>query len=154
MEDVKYTYALTGGIIEIFVPASNGFCSTARDKKTTTHGTDKRRLGFAVKNFIRWFLPDKQMKPDAKTTLVFGSIQAVTACFAGFAHGANDVANAIAPLAALLSIYTEMDVQQEGETPIYVLLYGVLAICVGLVTLGHKVIRTVGTKMSEINPAR
>ncbi|EJW69939.1 hypothetical protein WUBG_19156, partial [Wuchereria bancrofti] len=61
--------------------------------------------------------------------------------------------NAIAPLAALLSIYSEMDVQQNDETPIWVLAYGVLAICVGLVLLGHKVIRTVGSEMSNINPA-
>lgn len=47
-----------------------------------------------------------------------------------------------------------MDVNQRGETPIYVILYGVLAVCFGLVVLGHKVIRTVGTNMSEINPAR
>lgn len=47
-----------------------------------------------------------------------------------------------------------MDVQQKGETSLYILMYGVLAICVGLVVLGHKVIRTVGSKMSDINPAR
>lgn len=47
-----------------------------------------------------------------------------------------------------------MDVEQKGETPIYVLLFGVFAICVGLVCLGKKVIRTIGTNMSEINPAR
>ncbi|EJD75165.1 phosphate transporter [Loa loa] len=106
-----------------------------------------------LKHFVRCFLPDKKHQPDSKTTLIFGSIQAFTACFEGFAHGANDVANAIAPLAALLSIYTQMDVQQKGETPIYVLVFGVFAICIGLVVLGHKVIRTVGSEMSNINPA-
>lgn len=66
----------------------------------------------------------------------------------------NIYSNAIAPLAALLSIYTALDIQQSDETPIYVLLYGVFAICVGLVVLGHRVIRTVGTDMSTINAAR
>lgn len=47
-----------------------------------------------------------------------------------------------------------MDVRQEEETPVYVLMFGVFAICVGLIVLGHKVIRTVGTEMSHINPAR
>lgn len=47
-----------------------------------------------------------------------------------------------------------MDVKQEGETPIYVLIFGVAAICIGLLVLGHKVIRTVGSEMSHINPAR
>ncbi|VDM74122.1 unnamed protein product [Strongylus vulgaris] len=86
--------------------------------------------------------------------LVIGrKLQVFTACFAGFAHGANDVGNAIAPLTALVAIYRDKNARQEGEVPIYILLYGVLAICVGLWTLGHRVIRTVGTNMSEINPA-
>uniref|UniRef100_A0A915C5X8 Phosphate transporter n=1 Tax=Parascaris univalens TaxID=6257 RepID=A0A915C5X8_PARUN len=107
----------------------------------------------ALKRFTRWFLPARNRTPDDKTLKVFSSIQVFTACFAGFAHGANDVSNAIAPLTALLAIYMHMDVEQKGETPIYVLLYGVFAICVGLIVLGKKVILTVGTKMSKINAA-
>uniref|UniRef100_A0A0R3RYY9 Phosphate transporter n=1 Tax=Elaeophora elaphi TaxID=1147741 RepID=A0A0R3RYY9_9BILA len=138
------------GIVQIFIP-HNGLSSEEMDDKKAA--VDKERTASAIKHFVRWFLPDKKHQPDSKTTLVFGSIQAFTACFAGFAHGANDVANAIAPLAALLSIYSDMDVQQRGETSIYILMYGVLAICIGLLVLGHKVIRTVGSEMSSINPA-
>ncbi|VDN41530.1 unnamed protein product, partial [Gongylonema pulchrum] len=98
-------------------------------------------------------MPNRNPKEDQKTLKIFSSIQVFTACFAGFAHGANDVSNAIAPLTSLIIIYKTVDVRQHGETPIYVLMFGVLAICVGLVTLGYKVIRTVGTKMSHINPA-
>jgi sodium-dependent phosphate transporter len=61
-----------------------------------------------------------------------------TACFAGFAHGANDVANAIAPLTALLAIYRDQSVDQQDPTPLYILFYGVLAICVGLWVLGDR----------------
>ncbi|VDM37355.1 unnamed protein product [Toxocara canis] len=106
-----------------------------------------------VKGFFEWLMPKRGIQEDPKTMKVFSSIQLVTACFAGFAHGANDVSNAIAPLTSLIAIYTQMDVHQKGETPIYVLIFGVFAICLGLVCLGKKVIRTVGTKMSEINPA-
>ncbi|TKR61509.1 hypothetical protein L596_028610 [Steinernema carpocapsae] len=106
-----------------------------------------------LKHMIKSFLPARDRQEDEKTLKIFSSIQVFTACFAGFAHGANDVSNAIAPLTALISIYRNMDVMQEGETPIYVLLYGVLAICVGLCVLGHRVIKTVGQEMSEINPA-
>uniref|UniRef100_F1L2S2 Phosphate transporter n=1 Tax=Ascaris suum TaxID=6253 RepID=F1L2S2_ASCSU len=106
-----------------------------------------------AEGFTRWFLPSQGRRSDEKTLKVFSSIQVFTACFAGFAHGANDVSNAIAPLTALLAIYMHMDVEQKRETPIYVLLYGVFAICVGLVALGKKVILTVGTKMSKINAA-
>ncbi|VDN93621.1 unnamed protein product [Brugia pahangi] len=141
---------LADGIVQIFIPHNNGLCSDEVNSKAVI---GKKRSVSALKHFVQWFLPDKKHQPDSRTTLVFGSIQAFTACFEGFAHGANDVANAIAPLAALLSIYAEMDVQQNDETPIWVLAYGVLAICVGLVLLGHKVIRTVGSEMSNINPA-
>ncbi|EGT39421.1 hypothetical protein CAEBREN_14159 [Caenorhabditis brenneri] len=106
-----------------------------------------------VKKFFKWLLPDKTRTESQDTLRMFTSVQTLTACFAGFAHGANDVCNAIAPLVALIAVYRDFDVYQKKETPIYVLLYGVLAICVGLWCLGHKVIRTVGTKMSEVNPA-
>ncbi|VBB35178.1 unnamed protein product, partial [Acanthocheilonema viteae] len=139
------------GILQIYIPHNNGL--SPEEANNNKMIIKKERSISAIKHFVRWFLPDKKHQSDPKTTLVFGSIQAFTACFAGFAHGANDVANAIAPLAALLSIYSEMDVQQKKETSLYVLMYGVLAICVGLLVLGHKVIRTVGSEMSDINPA-
>ncbi|PAV60167.1 hypothetical protein WR25_18512 [Diploscapter pachys] len=106
-----------------------------------------------IKHFIFWLLPLKTRIQDQRTLRMFSSVQIMTACFAGFAHGANDISNSIAPLAALLAVYRTEDVLQTSETPLYVLLYGVFAICVGLWVLGHIVIRTVGTRMSEVNPA-
>lgn len=53
-----------------------------------------------------------------------------------------------------MSVYNDMDVQQAGQTPLYILFYGVVSICCGLRLLGHRVIKTVGQRMSEINPAR
>uniref|UniRef100_A0AC34FCS1 Phosphate transporter n=1 Tax=Panagrolaimus sp. ES5 TaxID=591445 RepID=A0AC34FCS1_9BILA len=105
------------------------------------------------RGFVAWLFPVRDRIEDPKTLKLFGSIQVFTACFAGFAHGANDVSNAVAPLAAIWSIYHDMNVDQKGETPIYVLLFGVFAIIVGLWILGHRVIRTVGEDMSEIHPA-
>uniref|UniRef100_A0A914QVL0 Phosphate transporter n=1 Tax=Panagrolaimus davidi TaxID=227884 RepID=A0A914QVL0_9BILA len=105
------------------------------------------------RGFVAWLFPVRDRIEDAKTLKLFGSIQVFTACFAGFAHGANDVSNAVAPLAAIWAIYHDMNVEQKGETPIYVLLFGVFAIVVGLWILGHRVIRTVGEDMSEIHPA-
>ena len=52
------------------------------------------------------------------------------------------------------SLYEHHDVYQNDNTPIWVLLYGVLGICVGLCCIGHRVIRTVGTEMTEVNTAR
>ncbi|KAI6219619.1 Phosphate transporter [Aphelenchoides fujianensis] len=68
-----------------------------------------------------------------------------TACFAGFAHGANDVGNAISPVAAMLSVYL--------EDSIWVFVFGAVSIVIGLWCLGHKIIVVVGSKMSHIHPA-
>ncbi|CAI2354523.1 unnamed protein product [Caenorhabditis sp. 36 PRJEB53466] len=106
-----------------------------------------------IRKFFLWLLPNKRQIDSRSTTQLFATIQVFTACFAGFAHGAQDVSNAVAPLAALISIYRFKSTEQKEAVPIYVLLYGVLAICVGLWTLGHRVIKTVGQRMSEINPA-
>nr|CAD2165288.1 unnamed protein product [Meloidogyne enterolobii] len=112
-----------------------------------------QKLELSPRGFLNWLLPAHDRKEDAKTLQLFSSIQVFTACFAGFAHGSNDVSNAIAPLTAMLAIYREMSVQQKEPTPIYVLLYGVFAMCVGLCVLGHKVIKTVGQRMSSIHAA-
>ncbi|CCD61416.1 Phosphate transporter [Caenorhabditis elegans] len=106
-----------------------------------------------IRKFFTWLLPDRTRSDSRSITQLFSTIQVFTACFAGFAHGANDVSNAVAPLAAIISVYRTKSVEQKEAVPIYVLLYGVLAICIGLWTFGHYVIKTVGTKMSEINPA-
>ncbi|CEF61801.1 Phosphate transporter family-containing protein [Strongyloides ratti] len=103
-------------------------------------------------SFLKWFLPTPDRKLNEKTLKLFTTIQTFTACFAGFAHGANDVSNAIGPFSAMIGIYNDGNVLQKNEIPLYVLLFGVFAICIGLVLLGHKVIKTVGQKMSEINP--
>uniref|UniRef100_A0A914CEI7 Phosphate transporter n=1 Tax=Acrobeloides nanus TaxID=290746 RepID=A0A914CEI7_9BILA len=106
----------------------------------------------SVKGFLKWFLPAKHRQEDSETLRLFSSLQVFTACFAGFAHGANDVSNAIAPVVALMAIYKDLDVMQPAPTPIWLLFFGTASVCIGLWCLGDKVIRTVGTKMSEINP--
>lgn len=131
-------------------------CSTASVKSVCVKDKSKNCISSLlnpIKRFLKWFLPNRNYNPDIKTLKIFNSIQVFTACFAGFAHGASDVSNAIAPLTALVLMYEDMDVAQNEETPIYVLLFGTFAICCGLVILGHRVIRTVGTKMSEVNSA-
>lgn len=63
------------------------------------------------------------------------------------------LSNAIAPLTALISIYKQQNVFQRDDTPIYVLVYAVFAAILGLWVFGHRVIKTIGTKMSQVNPA-
>ncbi|CAI5452289.1 unnamed protein product [Caenorhabditis angaria] len=126
---------------------------TQRSASTISNKSLKIEEDENAGGFFNWLLPNRQRVDDRSTTQLFATIQVFTACFAGFAHGAQDVSNAVAPLAALISIYKTQSAEQNEAVPIYVLLYGVLAICVGLWSLGHYVIKTVGQKMSEINPA-
>uniref|UniRef100_A0A183F320 Phosphate transporter n=1 Tax=Heligmosomoides polygyrus TaxID=6339 RepID=A0A183F320_HELPZ len=101
-----------------------------------------------ARSFFIWLLPDKDRVESDETIRLFATIQPVLLD----SHMVL-MTNAIAPLTALVSIYKDKNARQEGEVPIYILLFGVFSICVGLWTLGHRVIRTVGTNMSEINPA-
>ncbi|GMR45791.1 hypothetical protein PMAYCL1PPCAC_15986 [Pristionchus mayeri] len=101
---------------------------------------------------VKKVLPDRSRVDNEKVLQLFVTLQLFTACYAGFTHGANGVSNAIAPLTALVALYRG-DFDQSDPTPIYVLLFGVLSICVGLWCLGHRVIWTVGTHMSSVTPA-
>lgn len=135
------------------VAIRSGSTTTVTSSESESGSGSEQAPPGKVKKFFIWLLPDQKRVESKDTLRMFTSVQTLTACFAGFAHGANDVCNAIAPLVALIAVYRDFDVYQKKETPLYVLLYGVLAICVGLWCLGHKVIRTVGSKMSEVNPA-
>lgn len=86
---------------------------------------------------------------------VFGILMVVTACAMAFAHGSNDVANAIGPLSAVVSI-----VQSSGEIAAkssiawWILPLGGVGIVIGLASLGHKVMATVGTGITHLTPSR
>ncbi|XP_043476451.1 sodium-dependent phosphate transporter 2 [Leptopilina heterotoma] len=83
---------------------------------------------------------------------LFSFLQVLTAAFGSFAHGGNDVSNAIGPLIALWAIYAEGSAKQEADTPLLILLYGGLGISTGLWIWGRRVIRTLGQDLARITP--
>jgi PiT family inorganic phosphate transporter len=86
---------------------------------------------------------------------VFTPLMLFTACSMAFAHGSNDVANGIGPLAAVFSIVDSGgEVMQSAPLPLWILLIGGGGIVLGLVTLGYKVMLTVGKKITELTPSR
>lgn len=86
---------------------------------------------------------------------VFGILMLFTACAMAFAHGSNDVANAVGPLAAVISVvYDHGDIHGAATVPWWVLVLGGGGIVVGLVTYGRRVIATVGTGITELTPSR
>ena len=88
--------------------------------------------------------------PDVSKLFAF--LQVLTAAFGSFAHGGNDVSNAIGPLIALWAIYAEGSVSQKAETPLIILLYGGLGIATGLWIWGRRVIETLGSDLAKITP--
>ncbi len=85
---------------------------------------------------------------------MFVYLQIITACFVAFAHGSNDVANAIGPVAAVLDIIKNGIVSDVTNVPSWLLAFGGLGIVVGLATWGWRVIETLGKKITELTPTR
>lgn len=85
---------------------------------------------------------------------MFVYLQILTACFVAFAHGANDVANAIGPVAAVLGIIKNGIVTTATTVPPWLLAFGGVGIVVGLATWGWRVIETIGKKITELTPTR
>ncbi len=85
---------------------------------------------------------------------VFGLLMIVTACSMAFAHGSNDVSNAVGPVAAVISVATSGEVMQSAGIPPWVLLLGGAGIVVGLATYGRKVMQTVGENITALTPSR
>ena len=81
-------------------------------------------------------------------------LQIITACFASFAHGSNDVANSIAPLAACWAIYNSGNVVSKVSVPLWILALGGFGIVIGLSTWGYKVIDRIGKELTKITPSR
>ncbi len=90
----------------------------------------------------------------ANVEKIFAVLMVVTACAIAFAHGSNDVANAVGPMAAVISIANEGIVAQESPMPAWILLIGGVGIVLGLAMYGKKVIATVGQKITELTPSR
>ncbi|XP_077989702.1 sodium-dependent phosphate transporter 2-like [Glandiceps talaboti] len=90
-------------------------------------------------------------RPEA--AILFRFLQILTACFGAFAHGGNDVSNAIGPVTALWFIYRDGTVSQEVATPIWLLFYGGVGISIGLWIWGWRVIKTVGEDLTVVTPS-
>lgn len=86
---------------------------------------------------------------------MFGYLQIMSACSMAFAHGANDVANAIGPLSAAINVLTSGTISQQAlPVPTWTLALGGVGIVIGLSTWGWRVIETIGKKITELTPSR
>ncbi|MGD8629193.1 MAG: inorganic phosphate transporter [Gammaproteobacteria bacterium] len=113
--------------------------------------------------FIGWLMIQRVVvDPSADRDFHYASVEKVfvpmmlfTACAMAFAHGSNDVANGIGPMAAVVSIVQSGgEVAQKAALPLWILVLGGTGIVVGLATMGYRVMRTIGTNITELTPSR
>ena len=90
----------------------------------------------------------------ANVERIFAVLMVFTASAMAFAHGSNDVANAVGPMAAVISVAESGELGSTSSLPSWVLLVGGIGIVIGLATLGYKVIATVGKNITELTPTR
>jgi PiT family inorganic phosphate transporter len=98
--------------------------------------------------------PDDINQQFVSTEHIFKFLQVITAFYVAFAHGANDVANAVGPLAAVVSILKTGTVEMKVQMPLWILTMGGTCIVIGLLIWGMRVMETVGKKITEITPSR
>jgi PiT family inorganic phosphate transporter len=86
---------------------------------------------------------------------VFAVLMVFTACAMAFAHGSNDVANAIGPVAAIVGVVQSGgDVVQKSALPVWILMVGAVGIVAGLATYGYRVMAVIGERITELTPSR
>lgn len=95
-----------------------------------------------------------QASQHAAVERIFVYLQILSACFVAFAHGANDVANAVGPLAAVISTAHEGVIMAQSSVDPRILLLGGVGIVFGLATWGWRVIETIGRRITELTPTR
>jgi solute carrier family 20 (sodium-dependent phosphate transporter) len=91
---------------------------------------------------------------DMPTEQMFTYVQVFTACLNSFAHGANDVSNAIAPISAIILIYQTGELSSKASVQKWILAYGGIGIVAGLLIYGYRVMKSVGYKLAALSPSR
>jgi PiT family inorganic phosphate transporter len=98
----------------------------------------------------------KERGPEDYSTVegIFRKLQVGTSCYVAFAHGANDVANAIGPVASIVPLAQGIEIGAKVEVPTWLLLLGGVGIAVGCMTWGRRVMRTVGSRITSLTNTR
>lgn len=142
LSQLKLNLSFTQSLI-VACPLSMGFaciCYILLNKKTAA-------LAYSQSNI-------STNKAPHSVEEIFSYLQVISACLVAFGHGANDISNAIGPVAAVLNTLKTKTLEIGGSTPSWLLLFGGLGVILGLATWGWRVIETIGKKITELTPSR
>ncbi|KAL5047519.1 hypothetical protein BDW71DRAFT_213969 [Aspergillus fruticulosus] len=106
---------------------------------------------------LTWDIQDMHSRAaryDNRAEYMYSSLQILTAATASFVHGANDVANAIAPFATTYLVWRNGEIENEVPVPTWVLAFGGGAIVLGLLTYGYHLMRNLGNRLTLMSPSR
>jgi PiT family inorganic phosphate transporter len=105
--------------------------------------------------FIFYYFSKAKLKQSVNSESQFAYLMIFTSCAVAFAHGSNDVANAIGPLAAINQATSQLLNQPYTlETPLWILFLGATGIVIGLATLGYRVMKTIGENIVKLTPSK
>ncbi|KAM4676216.1 sodium-dependent phosphate transporter 1 isoform 1-T3 [Discoglossus pictus] len=156
-ETEKLTWHGTDGKKRIRMDSYTSYCNAVADTHTEVGAEEQEEgiieEGVAERQSDTSSLGEWHDQDKPEVSLLFQFLQILTACFGSFAHGGNDVSNAIGPLVALWLVYDSGDVTTKAATPIWLLLYGGVGICIGLWVWGRRVIQTMGKDLTPITPS-
>ncbi|POR38653.1 Phosphate transporter [Tolypocladium paradoxum] len=129
-----------------------------RINRLLLRGIEKDVVSMQNRNAVlQWDLEDMHSRApryDNRAEYMYSALQIVTAAAASFTHGANDVANAIAPFATAYEVWSSGRVTKMVDVPIWVLSFGGAGIVLGLLTYGYHVMRTLGNRLTLMSPSR
>ncbi len=112
-------------------------------------------IGFVLIRRIKVDLNASEDEQHASIERIFAVLMVLTACCMAFAHGSNDVANAIGPLAAVVSVVGSGGaIDAKATLDWWILPLGGVGIVAGLALFGHRVIKTIGTKITHLTPSK
>jgi PiT family inorganic phosphate transporter len=110
--------------------------------------------GFLLGSFLLRRYKERNEDPYYQVEKMANPLQVLSASFQAFSHGANDVANAIGPVAAIVAVVQTQKVDMQVPIPLWLLLIGGAGLAFGVYTWGHRVMETVGKRITSITPTR
>jgi len=126
-------------------------------KRSITSGLIVALIVFLITSlFVHLKLKKRRILSNeyAEVEKIFKKMQVITSCYVALAHGANDVANAIGPVAAIYAVYKGLEIAGKVSVPRYILMVGGLGIAVGVALWGNRVMKTVGEGITSLTNTR